>query len=69
MIPREIVGPQDRFERTGAQALRDVRPITTRLKDAEGADIGDELVVGVIAGHGLAGICRIRLEDLGVERA
>jgi hypothetical protein len=39
------------------------------LKDAEGADIGDELVVGVIAGHGLAGICRIRLEDLGVERA
>ena len=31
MIPREIVGPQDRFERTGAQALRDVRPITTRL--------------------------------------
>src|SRR5208283_10650 len=31
MIPREIVGPQDRFERTGAQALRDVRPITSRL--------------------------------------
>jgi hypothetical protein len=39
------------------------------LKDAEGADIGDELGIGVIAGHGFAGICRIRLEDLGVERA
>ena len=39
------------------------------LKDAKGADIGDELVVGVIAGRGLAGIGRIWLEDLRVERA
>lgn len=30
MIPREISGPQDRFERSGAQALRDLRPISTR---------------------------------------
>ena len=35
-----------------------------RLEDADGADIGDELVVGVIAGRGLAGIGRIGLEDL-----
>jgi hypothetical protein len=39
------------------------------LKDAESADIGDELRVGVIAGCCVAGIGRIRLEDLGVERA
>ena len=39
------------------------------LKDAEGADIGDELIVGVIAGLSVAGIGGIRLEDLGVERA
>ena len=31
MVPREIIGPQDRFERTGAQSLRDIRPITTKL--------------------------------------
>jgi intracellular multiplication protein IcmO len=31
MIPREILGPQERYERTGAQALRDIRPITVRL--------------------------------------
>ncbi len=31
MIPREIVGPQERFERTGAQSLRDVRPLTVRM--------------------------------------
>lgn len=30
-IPREIVGPQDRFERTGAQGYRDIRPLTVRL--------------------------------------
>jgi intracellular multiplication protein IcmO len=30
-IPREIVGPQAQFERTGAQGFRDVRPLTTRL--------------------------------------
>ena len=31
MIPREIVGPQEQFERTGAKSLRDVRPVTARL--------------------------------------
>ena len=31
MIPREILGPQERFERTGAQSLRDIRPFTVRL--------------------------------------
>ena len=30
-IPREIVGPQDRFERTGSQGYRDVRPLTVRM--------------------------------------
>lgn len=33
MIPREIVGPQERFERTGAQSLRDVRPLTARISE------------------------------------
>ncbi len=31
MIPREISGPQERFERTGEQALRDIRPLSVRL--------------------------------------
>jgi intracellular multiplication protein IcmO len=31
--PRVISGPQDRFERSGAQSLRDVRPFTTRLSE------------------------------------
>ena len=30
-IPREIVGPQDHFERTGAQGYRDVRPLSVRM--------------------------------------
>ncbi len=34
MTQREIVGPQQRFERSGAQRLRDIRPITTRLWSA-----------------------------------
>lgn len=33
MIPREILGPQERFERTGAQNLRDIRPLTVRLTE------------------------------------
>ena len=33
MIPREIQGPQERFERTGIEGLRDVRPFTTRLAE------------------------------------
>ncbi len=31
MIPREISGPQERFERRGEQALRDIRPLSVRL--------------------------------------
>jgi intracellular multiplication protein IcmO len=34
MIPRQIVGPQDQFERTGAQSLRDIRPFSVRLVEA-----------------------------------
>ncbi len=34
MIPRQIVGPQDQYERTGAQSLRDIRPFTVRLSEA-----------------------------------
>jgi intracellular multiplication protein IcmO len=30
-IPREIVGPQAQFERTGSQGFRDVRPLSTRM--------------------------------------
>ena len=33
MIPREIQGPQERFERTGVEGLRDVRPFTTKLAE------------------------------------
>ena len=31
MASRDIIGPQDRFERMGAQRLRDIRPFSTRL--------------------------------------
>ena len=33
VVARQIVGPQDQFERTGAQSLRDIRPFTTRLSE------------------------------------
>ena len=33
MIPRQIVGPQDQFERSGAQSLRDIRPFSVRLAE------------------------------------
>src|SRR5208282_592885 len=33
MASRDIIGPQDRFERMGAQRLRDIRPFSTRLWD------------------------------------
>jgi intracellular multiplication protein IcmO len=32
-IARKIVGPQDHFERSGVQSLRDIRPFTTRLSE------------------------------------
>ncbi|MEO8714329.1 MAG: type IV secretion system DNA-binding domain-containing protein [Acetobacteraceae bacterium] len=33
-VARTIVGPQDQFERSGAQSLRDIRPFTTKLSEA-----------------------------------
>ena len=33
MIQRQVLGPQDRFERTGAQSLRDIRPFAVRLSE------------------------------------
>ena len=30
-VARKIVGPQEQYERSGAQSLRDIRPFTTRL--------------------------------------
>lgn len=33
-VARQIVGPQAKYERTGAQSLRDIRPFTTRLSEA-----------------------------------
>ena len=33
-VARRIVGPQERYERSGAQSLRDIRPFTTRLSEA-----------------------------------
>lgn len=30
-VARKIVGPQEHYERSGAQSLRDIRPFTTRL--------------------------------------
>jgi intracellular multiplication protein IcmO len=34
MIPRQIAGPQEQYERSGAQNLRDIRPFTKRLSEA-----------------------------------
>jgi len=48
MIPRRIVGPQERYERSGAQSLRDIRPFTSRLSEAlRGSASG--LVLGMAA--------------------
>jgi intracellular multiplication protein IcmO len=48
IIGRRIVGPQQQFERTGAQSLRDIRPLTTRLSQGlRGTASG--LVLGVAA--------------------
>ena len=49
MIPREISGPQERFERKGEQALRDIRPLSVRLSHwLRGQASG--LVLGGMAG-------------------
>jgi intracellular multiplication protein IcmO len=49
MLARTIVGPQERFERTGAQSLRDIRPFTTRLSEGLRSSASG-LVLGVAAG-------------------
>jgi intracellular multiplication protein IcmO len=47
-IARQIVGPQEQYERSGAQSLRDIRPLTTRL--AEGLrSSASGLVLGIAA--------------------
>jgi len=33
-VARRIAGPQDQYERIGAERLRDIRPFTTRLSEA-----------------------------------
>jgi len=49
MIPREIYGTQERYERSGEQALRDVRPLSVRLSHwLRGQASG--LVLGGMAG-------------------
>ncbi len=46
MGQREIVGPQERFERSGAQRLRDIRPITTRMWSAMMSEFSSVLLAG-----------------------
>src|SRR5271157_5611331 len=46
MTQREIVGPQERFERSGAQRLRDIRPITTRLWSAMMSEFSGMVLAG-----------------------
>jgi intracellular multiplication protein IcmO len=46
MTQREIVGPQERFERSGAQRLRDIRPITTRLWSAMMGEFSGVVLAG-----------------------
>ena len=46
MTQREIVGPQERFERSGAQRLRDIRPFTTRLWSAVMSEFSGVVLAG-----------------------
>ena len=48
IIGRRIVGPQQQFERTGAQSLRDIRPLTARLSEGLRSSASG-LVLGVAA--------------------
>ncbi len=48
MIPRQIIGPQEQYERTGAQSLRDIRPFTVRLSEALRSSASG-LVLGMVA--------------------
>ena len=50
MIPRQIIGPQEQFERTGAQNLRDIRPFTARL-----AEVLRSSASGLVLGFAAAG--------------
>ena len=54
MIRREILGPQDRFERTGAQSLRDIRPITVKLAEALKSAFSGIVLFGAAGGMVLA---------------
>ena len=47
-ITRQIVGPQERYERSGAQSLRDIRPLATRLSEGLRSSASG-LVLGVAA--------------------
>jgi len=46
MSRREIVGPQERFERSGVQRLRDIRPLTTRLWSTLTSEFSGVLIAG-----------------------
>ena len=48
-VARQIVGPQEQFERTGAQSLRDIRPFTTRLSEGLRSSASG-LVLAICAG-------------------
>jgi len=48
-VARRIVGPQEQFERTGAQSLRDIRPFTTRLSEGLRSSASG-LVLAIAAG-------------------
>jgi intracellular multiplication protein IcmO len=49
-VARQIVGPREQFERTGAQSLRDIRPVTTQLAEAlRGSASGLVLMVLAVA--------------------
>jgi len=48
MIPRQIIGPQDQFERSGAQSLRDIRPFSVRLAEVLQSSASG-IVLGMVA--------------------
>ena len=48
-VARKIVGPQEQFERSGAQSFRDIRPLTTRLSEGLRSSASG-LVLGIAAG-------------------
>jgi intracellular multiplication protein IcmO len=48
-VARKIVGPQEQFERSGSQSLRDIRPFTSRLPEGLRSSASG-LVLGLSAG-------------------